>query len=121
LLNRFLCRVFFNAAPAPRPGWLGWGRIGSWLVCRIVFGIRNRDVTCPVRLLRRDILKRIPLQSDGCFIHAEILAKANFQTLVVSDDIPLGSWQKPVPPLPRSETAGQMWRDGWRVFRHPEL
>lgn len=120
-LYRLLCRVIINAAPPPRPGWLSWGRIGAWLLCRIVFGIRNRDVTCPVRLLRREILQRMPLQSDGCFVHAEILAKANFLTLLVSDDVPLGSRQKPVPPLPRSETAGQMWSDGWRVFWRPEF
>jgi glycosyltransferase involved in cell wall biosynthesis len=121
LLFRFLCRVLFNAAPTPRPGWLGWRQFVSWFVCRVVFGIRNRDVTCPVRLLRREILQRVPLQSDGCFVHAEMLAKANFLTLLLSDDIPLGDWQKPVPPLLREGPAGQMWKDGWRVFWTPDF
>jgi hypothetical protein len=118
---RFTCRVLFNAAPAPRPGWLGWGRLWTGLVCRFAFGIRNRDVTCPVRLLRRDILERMPLQSVGCFIHAEILAKANFLTLLLSEDCPLGDWKTPVPPLSRTEPARQMWRDGWRLFWRPEF
>lgn len=121
VLFRFVCRVLFNAAPPPRPGWLGWGRTWSWLVCRVVFGLRNRDVTCPVRLLRREVLSRMRLQSDGCFVHAEILAKANFQTLLLSEDCPLGDWKTPVHPLPRSEPARQMWRDGWRVFWKPDF
>jgi len=120
-LFRLVCRVLFNAAPSPRPGWLGWGRLGSWLICRVVFGIRNRDITCPVRLLRREVLQHMPLQSDGCFVHAEILAKANFLTLLLSDDIPLGDRQNPVPPLPRAETAREMFRDGRRVFWKPDF
>ncbi len=128
LLFRFVCRVLFNAAPQTPPGWLGWDRICSWFVCRIVFGIRNRDVTCPVRLLRREILQRMPLQSDGCFVHAEILAKANFLTLLLSEDLPLGDREanaehrpEGTPPPSRSEPARQMWRDGWRVFWSPEF
>src|SRR5262249_48651350 len=103
LLFRLLCRVLFNAAPAPKPGWLGWGRTWTWLLCRIVFGLRNHDVTCPVRLLRREVLSRMRLQSEGCFVHAEILAKANFLTLLLSEDCPLGDAKMPVFPLPRSE------------------
>ncbi len=120
-LTRIVCRVLFNAAPAPLPGWLGWRRWGTWLVCRILFGIRNRDVTCPVRLLRREILQNLPLQSDGCFVHAEILAKANFLTLLLSDDVPLGDRQNPIPPLPAAEPPGQMANDVRRLFWRPDL
>jgi glycosyltransferase involved in cell wall biosynthesis len=48
-----------------------------WLV-RLVFGVRLKDVDCPFKLFRRTIFSRIPIQSAGGFVHAEILAKANF-------------------------------------------
>src|SRR5262249_46653834 len=69
--------VLAHAAP-PLPGWLGWKRHFGRLLVRMFFGVRNQDVTCPFRLVRRSIFGRIPLQSDGGFVHVEILAKANF-------------------------------------------
>jgi glycosyltransferase involved in cell wall biosynthesis len=121
LLWRFLCRLLFNVSLPVSPGWLGWRRRLGWLLTRILFSIRNHDVTCPVRLLRREILQRMPLQSDGCFVHAEMLAKASFLTLLVSEDIPLGDWKKPVPPPQRHETKGQWLRDLGRVFWRPDF
>jgi hypothetical protein len=119
-LGRLLCWLLFNAAPAPAPGWLGWRRGLAWLFTRMVFGVRNRDVTCPVRLLRREILAQMPLQSDGPFVHAEILAKAAFRTLLVSEDVPLGDRQRPAPPAPALRWRS-FFRDAWRVFRRPDF
>jgi glycosyltransferase involved in cell wall biosynthesis len=113
--------LLFSVSLPRLPGWLGWRRHLGGLLTRILFGIRNRDVTCPVRLLRRAILDRIPLQSDGCFVHAEILAKANYLTLVISEDVPLGDWKKPVPPPGREEPPGQWLRDLGRIFWRPDF
>lgn len=117
---RLFCWLVFNVSP-PSSGWLGWGGHLRFLVARILFAIRNRDVSCPVRLLRREILARMPLQSDSSFIHTEMLAKANFLTLLISEDIPLGDRKRPVPPPPRAETAKEWLRDLGRVFWRPDF
>jgi glycosyltransferase involved in cell wall biosynthesis len=41
---------------------------------RVVLGIRVRDVNCPLKLFRRDILATTSLQSAGVFIDGELLA-----------------------------------------------
>src|SRR5947209_7296668 len=66
-------RVWQQNRPAwsPRDWW-------SRLALRLVFGLRLKDADCAFKLFRRSIFARIPIQSDGAFVHAEILAKANF-------------------------------------------
>jgi glycosyltransferase involved in cell wall biosynthesis len=113
--------LLFNVSLGRSPGWLGWRRHLGWFVTRILFAIRNRDVSCPVRLLRREVFDRFPLQSDGSFVHAEILAKATFLTLLISEDVPLGDWRRPVPPYQREETATQWFSDLARVFWRPSF
>jgi glycosyltransferase involved in cell wall biosynthesis len=114
-LWRTFCRVVFTYSPTPLPGWLGWrGHLG-WLLVRVVFALRTRDVLCPFRLLRRSIFARIPIQSDGPFVHIEILAKANFLGCVLAEEQAL---DVPAAPTRNRET---LWRDGWRVFRDPDF
>jgi glycosyltransferase involved in cell wall biosynthesis len=114
-LWRAFCRLLLAYCPTPLPGWLGWrGHLG-WLVVRIVFGLRTRDVFCPFRLMRRSIFARIPIQSDGPFVHVEILAKANFLGCVLAEELPLAV---PAGPIRGRET---LWRDGLRVFRKPDF
>jgi hypothetical protein len=77
-LSRGVTRVLVGWEQAPLPGWPGWrGLLYGWLI-RLLFGGRMRIADSPVRLLRREIFSRIPLQSDGSFAHAEIVVKANF-------------------------------------------
>jgi glycosyltransferase involved in cell wall biosynthesis len=118
----FFLRVMLAHAPERTPGWLGWRRHAGALLARILFGVRYRDVACPFRLLRREIFTRIPLQSDGPFVHVEILAKANYLGLMMGQEVPLEPGR--YPPL-TTEMNREEWRqmrvDAWRVIRHPEF
>src|SRR5206468_12751574 len=55
-----------------------WSRHAYQGLLRFVYGLRLTDVDCVFKLFRRSIFARIPIQSDGPFVHAEVLAKANF-------------------------------------------
>jgi len=115
-------RVLFAHDPPRLPGWLGWKRHAAVLLVRVLFGVRYRDVACPFRLLRREIFARIPLQSDGPFVHVEILAKANYLGLMMGEEVPLepGRYPPLTPEMSREEWR-QMRADAWRVIRHPEF
>jgi glycosyltransferase involved in cell wall biosynthesis len=115
LLWRVSCRVVISSAPTPLPGWLGWRRYFGWLLTRILFGVRYHDVACPVRLMRREIFARIPIQSNSGFAHVEVLAKANFLGHLMSEEVPLN-----VPP-PAHGDWRYLLRDGMEVFRHPDF
>ncbi len=47
------------------------------VVIRALFGLRVRDVNFSFKLFKRDILRRIHLQSEGSFIDAELLIEAH--------------------------------------------
>src|SRR5262245_34373173 len=66
--------VLFSISLPPLPGWLGMRRHFGQVLARVVFGIRIRDAGCPYRVLRREILGRIPIQSPGTFAQVELLA-----------------------------------------------
>jgi hypothetical protein len=105
------------------PGWLGWQRHLGRLAVRALFGVRNRDVACPFRLIRREIFARIPLQSDGPFVHVEILAKANFLGKVLGEEVPLGDRNRPVTAAARPDApgVGSVVREACRLFRHADF
>jgi glycosyltransferase involved in cell wall biosynthesis len=122
LVHRIFCRIVFSHAPTPLPAWLGWRRVfGRWLV-RAFFGVRSRDVGCPYRLLRREILVRMPLQSRGSFARVELLAKANFLGHLIAEEVPLGDRQHPVLPEDlQHERLRNILADARRVFAHPDF
>ncbi len=113
---RIFCRVVFSYAPAPLPGWLGLRRHLGWFLARVFFGLRYHDVLCPFRLLRRDILPRVVIQSNGPFAHAELLAKANFLGCVMGEELPLD-----VTPGPYRGDFRRIWKEARRVFDHPDF
>ncbi len=83
--------------------------------------MRNRDVLCPYRLMRRDIFGRIPLQSDGPFVHVEILAKANFLGCIMAEDVPLGDPARPVPAEARDGPGEGFLKDCRRLLDRPDF
>ena len=122
LLWRFFCRVMFTQAPDRLAGWLGWKRHLARVLVRILFGVRYHDVACPFRLHRRSIFSRIRVQSDGSFVHVEILAKANALGLMMGEEVPLEPGH--YPPLKDSlspEELRQLFADARRVIRHPDF
>ena len=85
-------------------GWLAYFLFGLWL----------HDVSCPVRLYRRTVFDRLPIQSKGTFAEVEILAKANFlESLMVEVEV---EWQA---------TAASKWPsvggDARRLFLYPKF
>jgi hypothetical protein len=117
-----LCVVVFSHRPHPAAAWLGWRNLaGRWLA-RACFGVRSRDIDCPYRLLRREILPRMPLQSRSSFAHVELLAKANFLGHLIAEEVPLSDSPDALPP-PASEREGfrDVFADARRVFSHPDF
>lgn len=102
-----------------RPVRKSWRERSAARLTRLFFGLRLRDPNCRFMLARREIFARIPIQSDGSFAHIEILAKANF----------LGCWMAEAPVTYRAGAAPdvwvgscrQSWREGFRVFAHPDF
>jgi hypothetical protein len=119
-LCRIGCRVIFSHTPPRLPGWLGWrAHLGRFLV-RALFGVRYHDVACPFRLLRREDFDRMVLQSDGPFVHVEILAKSNFLGHVIGEEVPLASHPPVDEPRPGGSLS-QRAREFYRVLAQPEF
>lgn len=121
-LGRAVGRVLFGQTPERWPGWLGWKRHLARMLARVLFGVRYHDIACPFRLHRREIFIRIPIQSDGPFVHVEILAKANYLGLIMGEEVPLDPDH--YPPLVESwsrEKMRQLFADARRVIRHPDF
>ena len=106
-------RVVFGYWPDPPRGWLGAAEARFWWKCRVLFGLRVGDINSKFKLFRRAVFDRIEVQSDGEFVHAELLAKANFLGCMM-DELVLADRHQP-PPLPdvREEMR--------RVFRDPKF
>lgn len=113
-LGRGLARWVFAVPIEKSPGWLGWRELFRRLLARVFFGVRLRDVGCAFRLFRRSIFARIPIQSEGPFVHVEVLAKANFLTSVMTET--------PVSHAPTSK-APTAWAlaEAYRVFSRPDF
>ncbi len=119
---RIACRVVFNYAPQRLPGWLGWRAQAGRVVLRTLLGVRYFDPWCPFRLVRREIFARIPLQSNGPFVHVEIVAKANFLGHVLGEEIPLGPGHHPPASVPRPGAGfRQMFAEFRRLLTRPDF
>ena len=112
-LWRAFIRIVFGYMPEPPRGWLGAAENRYWWKCRLLFGLRVGDINSKFKLFRRHVFDRMALQSDGEFIHAEILAKANFLGCLM-DEIVLGD--RPDPPV-----VPDVREELWKVFHDPRF
>jgi glycosyltransferase involved in cell wall biosynthesis len=88
---------------------------------RTVFAVRLKDPDCPFKLYRRSVFARIPIQSNGRFVHAEIIAKANFLGCLMTEiALPERTRTRPAPLLTQG-TIRERLREARRVFQHPNF
>lgn len=114
-LPRFLERIdSCDVVCGCRTGLSRWTRWRWNFWAYMLFAVSVRDATCPVRLYRREIFKRIPIQSSSGFAEVEILAKANFLERIF-DEVEI-AWKPGSVSVDRG-TA----RDCRRVFSHPDF
>ena len=85
----------------------------------MLFGLRVWDPDCAFKLFRRSILESIPIQSNGTFVHAELLAKANFLGCLMAE-VPIGRLAGAFKGVAEPPPADG-WRDARSVFRRPEF
>lgn len=76
-----------------------------------IFGLWMQDPECPMRLYRKEMFDHLPIQSKGAFAQIEILAKANFQSKLMTEVSIAG----PVNDLGRSS------QDFWKVLNQPNF
>ncbi|VTU01984.1 Glycosyltransferases OS=Pelotomaculum thermopropionicum (strain DSM 13744 / JCM 10971 / SI) GN=WcaA PE=4 SV=1: Glycos_transf_2 [Gemmataceae bacterium] len=107
-------RVFAGMPMQPPAPWHGWAEFWYGARASWVFGVPLNDVNSCFKLYRTAFLRRFPIQSDGDFVHVELVAKATFLTSIM-DEQPLTAKPDPVPPL--GDTAA----DRRRLFRHPDF
>lgn len=114
---RLFCRVLLGLPLAPAPTWLGWRSTAIAYSLWTLFASPFHDPYSPIKLWRTEFLRRCPLQSHGDFALVELAAKATFLATLV-DEVPVMATESfAVQPV-----AGEnVWRDGWRVFCHPEF
>lgn len=97
----------------PVPGWLGWKSHLYARFAQTLFGVQLIDVESAFKLFRREVIAAFPIQSDGPFVHTEIIAKANFRTCWL-DEIPIGAQ----PGVPKEALAIPFhMRDRWKDLR----
>lgn len=112
-------RILVGLERETPPGWLGWKRhcYARWM--QTLFGVQLVDVDSAFKLFRREVIASFPIQSNGPFVHTEIIAKANFRNCWL-DELPIGA-QMGVPKeaLAIPFSMSERWRDLRRVFRDP--
>jgi glycosyltransferase involved in cell wall biosynthesis len=112
-IYRWSVRVVFGYLPEPPKGYLGATENRFWWRCRVLFGLRVGDINSKFKLFRRSVFDRIEIQSDGEFVHAELLAKANFLGCLM-DEVVLSDRELP-PPAP------DVRKEMWLVFNDPRF
>ncbi len=117
---RLLLRVAFGIDANPPPGWLGKKNARYQLLLRALFGLRDSDVDSKFKLFRRKIFERIPLQSTGDFVHAEILAKAHFLTCLIAEEL-IAERPGPFSAHPEPPSPAPIGKELHRVFFNPDF
>ena len=105
-------RIFAGLPMTDPTPWHGWREYFYSFRVEWVYAIPLVDVNSCFKLFRTEFLKKFPIQSDGDFVHTELVAKATFLTSIM-DEVPLTAKPDPIPPL------GPIAADKRRVFRRP--
>jgi glycosyltransferase involved in cell wall biosynthesis len=96
-----------------------WRQYAYRGLLRFLYGLRLKDVDCAFKMFRRSIFARIPIQSNSSFVHAEILAKANFLGCIMTE-APVHYQPSRGPDAPSLPVA--TWRvEASRVFFRPDF
>jgi hypothetical protein len=103
VVYRAFMRALFGMPVEPRQCWRGWSGWGRRRLARLLFGVRVKDPECTLRLFRRSVFKRLPLQSDSSFALIEMLAKANFLGCLMAE-------------VPVSESTDEQSTDAGRTY-----
>lgn len=106
---RLCCRIALGFKPEPLAGWLGFrNHWRSWWLWAVM-GVPLFDITSGLKVFRRDLFERFPIQSDGDFAHAELIAKLTFLGALIAEE--------PLPPrkdsIPVTDFSGFL-----KVFRN---
>lgn len=89
-----------------------WG-----LAIRLLFGLKVKDIDCAFKLIHRELVKNLPMESGGAMLSAEILIRLQNQGIKIKE--------VPVTHLPsnKTETTGakpeviiRAFRDMWKSF-----
>jgi len=82
---RTFARWILGLPLQPLPGWYGFGEhVRAWRAW-IEYGNPLNDPHAAFKLFRRSFLERFPIQSDGDFVHIELVGKATFLTCVMDE------------------------------------
>jgi glycosyltransferase involved in cell wall biosynthesis len=111
---RLFLRIAFGLQLQPLPVWLGMRENFYRFLVGFVFGVPMIDVNSAFKLYRTAFLRRVPIQSDGDFVHTELVAKATFLTSIM-DEVPLSPTAAAEPGVP------SVWREMWTVFTDPDF
>jgi hypothetical protein len=119
---RVALQVLCGLPTRPPLGWRGWANVRYSWTCRLLFGLRVQDIDSGLKLFRRAFLARIPIQSDGPFVFAEVLSKANFLGAFM-DEVPIAEQPGPFPAVPMSPVKGarSLRAELGRVFNRPDF
>jgi glycosyltransferase involved in cell wall biosynthesis len=117
---RGFLRVALGATSDPLPGWLDPESRALARKMRILFGVRLHDINSRFKLFRKQLLERFPIQSDGDFVHGEILAKANFLGSIMME-LPIAQRPGPIPVSPEPPPPTDLGTDLRTVFRNPKF
>jgi glycosyltransferase involved in cell wall biosynthesis len=118
-LYRLFVRIVLGIHREPSVGWRGWAewRRAVWL--RLLFGLRLADVSSAFKLFRRTIFDQLPIQSDGQFVHGEIIAKATFLGCLIGE-VPIGRLGGNFKGVAETDPQGVSYTaEARRVFRNP--
>jgi hypothetical protein len=113
----WFCAVLFGLPLEPRTAWLGWRGLSHRLLALWCFGVAVHDPECTFCLVRREMLRRIVIQSAGSFAPVEFLAKANFLNALLAE-VPVS-----FTPGPNHHPAEKpsFFEDAITVFRRPDF